>query len=83
LLADWKFQPNFLSGNQQFTIYARVGFSDHDVSRFKRYAGGGITFRGLLPGDSNGLVGFSIASVQNSNVFNKINPMFNDYGTVY
>lgn len=82
ILTDWKWNPNPNKMYQQLSIYGRFGFTENEVSRFKSYAGGGITYKGLIPGDSDGLIGFSVASVQDSKIFQQINPPVDDYETV-
>lgn len=82
ILTDWNWNPNPGKMYQQLSIYGRIGFSENEVSRFKSYGGGGVTYKGLIPGDPNGLIGFSVASVQGSKLFQQINPQGNDYETV-
>lgn len=48
------------------------------MSGFKSYAGGGITYVGLIPGDPKGYLGFSIASTQDSKLFQQIHPAADD-----
>ncbi|WP_138429057.1 carbohydrate porin [Fodinibius saliphilus] len=81
ILADWKWNPNPQKPYQQLSIFGRIGFAENEVSRFKSYGGGGITFKGILPGDPNGLMGLSIASVQDSKLFQRINPGIDDFET--
>ena len=72
ILADWKWNPNANKMYQQLSIFSRVGIADNEVSRFKSYFGGGVTFQGLIPGDQNGLIGFSVASTQDSKLYRRI-----------
>ena len=82
ILTDWKWNLNPRKTYQQLSIFGRVGFTENEVSRFKSYVGGGITFKGLFPGDPRGLLGFSAASVQGSKLFQQINPRVDDFETV-
>ncbi len=82
ILADWKWNPNPKKIYQQLSVFGRIGFTENEVSRFKSYGGGGITYKGLIPGDLNGLLGFSLASVQGSKLFQQINGQVDDFETV-
>lgn len=81
ILTDWKWNLNPEKAYQQLSFFARIGFTENEVSRFKSY-GGGATFKGLFPGDPNGLVGVSVASVQASKLFQQLNNQANDFETV-
>lgn len=82
ILYDWNWNPNPKKSYQQLSIFGRIGFTENEVSRFKSYGGGGITYKGIIPGDPNGLVGFSIASVQGSKLFQQLNGEVDDSETV-
>ncbi|PAU92657.1 hypothetical protein CK503_15600 [Aliifodinibius salipaludis] len=82
ILADWKWNPNPQKTYQQLSVFGRIGFSENEVSRFKSYGGWGVTYKGLIPGDPNGLLGFSLASVQGSKLFQQLNGQVDDFETV-
>ena len=82
VLVDRKWHPNANRPYQQLAIYGQLGKSDTEVSRFQSYLGGGITFKGLIPGDQNGLIGFSVASVQDSNLYQRIYGNTHEFETV-
>lgn len=82
ILADWKWNPNPKKAYQQLSVFGRIGFTENEVSRFKSYGGGGATYKGLIPIDPNGLLGFSVASVQASKLFQQLNGQVEDFETV-
>lgn len=82
IITDWKWNPNPRKSYQELSIFGRVGFTENQVSRFRSYSGGGITYQGLIPGDPNGLLGFSVASVQGSTLFQQLNGQIDDFETV-
>ncbi|NBC64923.1 MAG: hypothetical protein GVY07_04560 [Bacteroidetes bacterium] len=82
ILTDWNWNPNPKKSYQQLSVFGRIGFTENEVSRFKSYGGGGITYKGLVPGDPNGLLGFSVASVQGSKLFQQLNGQVDDFETV-
>lgn len=82
ILTDWNWNPNPKKPYQQLSFFGRIGFAENEVSRFKSYGGGGITYKGLIPGDPNGMIGFSVASVQGSKLFQQLNGQVDDFETV-
>lgn len=82
ILTDWNWNPNPKKTYQQLSFFGRIGFTENEVSRFKSYGGGGVTYKGLIPGDPNGLLGFSVASVQASKLFQQLNGQVEDFETV-
>jgi porin len=83
LLADLKITPNLNKPYQQLSLFARIGYADCEVSRFGAYRGGGITYKGLMSGDPNGLLGVSVASVRNSRVYSDLFPENKKNETVF
>lgn len=83
LIADLKVSPNSSKAYQQLSIFMRIGYADSEVSRFRAYRGGGITYKGFVPGDPNGMLGISVASVQNSRVYSDLFPLSDKHETAF
>ena len=57
--------------DQHLTFFARVGYADPRVNRLSQYYGGGLVYRGLIPGrDVDGL-GMGLAVTRNSSHFTR------------
>lgn len=58
--------------NQKLTIFARVGFANASVNRFKAYTGGGLVYHGLIPRRLEDEVGLAIAAGHNGTPFRQM-----------
>jgi porin len=57
--------------SQGVTVFARVGFADPRVNRFSQYYGGGLVYRGLIPGRPEDESGFGVAAAVNGSHFQR------------
>lgn len=48
-------------------VFAQYGMADRDVSEFAHHAGGGVTWRGLIPGRADDVLGLGLSWVRFSN----------------
>lgn len=79
VLSDIGYKPEFLKSYQSLHFFFRMGITDNEVSRFKTYIGGGITYKGVFEDDPNGVLGISIASVQDSKVYQRLRSPVDTY----
>ena len=56
---------------QGLTAFARVGIADPRVNRFSQYYGGGLVYRGLIPGRPKDETGLGIAAALNGSHFER------------
>lgn len=64
----------FSEGNdseQGLTLFARIGAANSDINRFSSYTGGGIYYRGLIPGRDEDEFGLAVAGAHNGGPYKK------------
>ena len=56
---------------QHLTLFARFGLADPRVNRFSQYYGGGLIYRGLIPGRHDDEIGIGVAAAFNGSHFKR------------
>lgn len=67
--AERKFADN--PDDPGLSIFGRLGFAETEVNQFSRYAGGGVSYQGLLAGRPDDTVGLAVAHVNNGSPFRR------------
>jgi porin len=57
--------------DQGLTIFARAGWADPRVHRLSQYYGGGVVYRGLIPGRHTDEIGLGVAAALNGSHFKR------------
>ena len=52
-------------------VFGRLGFAESELNQFSRYAGGGVTYQGLLPDRPDDTLGLAVAHVANGSPFRR------------
>ena len=71
-LAEQIVYREFQDPEQNLTIFARFGLADPRVNRFSQYYGGGLVYRGLIPGRDEDGCGLGVAAVLNGSHFKQM-----------
>jgi len=62
LIADYDITPLDPLGSQGLSVFLQLGFADGDVGPFAGYAGGGLSYLGLLPRRPDDHLGLAVAA---------------------